>query len=69
MSGNIYLIFNKEHYNCIMNGIIMTALIYFLPLLGILGLSWYHGTSYEDSEVASADDNDNNGPTSVSLIF
>ena len=47
MSAKVYIIFDKEHYNCIMYGIIVTALLYLLPLLGIVGLSWYHG---EESE-------------------
>ena len=51
MSAKVYLIFDKKYYNRIMNGIIATALLYLLPLLGIVGLSWYHGEENE-SDIA-----------------
>ena len=49
-ASNTNLIFKKEYYKLILNWIIVIALLYFVPLIAVLGLSWYHG---DDNETIS----------------
>ena len=54
MSKNTYLIFKEEHYGRIFKYIMLALLLYFLPLLGLIGLSYYHGeTKAEDDSGVS----------------
>ena len=54
MASNTYLVFKKEHYGCILKSIFGTALLYLLPLIGIIALSYVKGG--DDS--ADTDDDD-----------
>ena len=67
MASNTNLVFKKEHYKCILNCILAAALLYLLPLFGIIGLSWYHGddASYESSDSSKGE----TGPNAMTLLI
>lgn len=56
MAKNTYLVFKKEHYGCILKSIFGTALLYLLPLIGIIALSYVKGES--DTDDGDAEDSE-----------
>jgi len=48
MAAQTYLILKKEHYGCILNFIVTMAILYSVPLFGIIFLSYVHGEEYSE---------------------
>lgn len=70
MAQNTYLIFKEEHYSRIFKYIMLALLLYFLPLLGLIGLSYYHGeTQAEDDTVSEGIVKEGKRNPSSTLLF
>ena len=57
-----YLIFKQEHYGRMFNFVTLAVTLYFVPLVGIFALSFYHGDDQRKDETEDA------GPSS-SVLF
>ena len=60
MATRSYLIFHEDHYSMLLKMTFLAFMLYFLPLLGIIGLSYIHGT---------AGDNDDGAPSGSWLFM